>query len=379
MSDNSGFFDDGFDDESPVPMREEAPRPEATPSGPVKTRRTNVGGKPFSSRNPVTIGAIGLVFLLVILYAAFNASKLPIIGGGTTYTAMFTEDAGLRPNDDVRIAGVKVGTVSSTSLDGSQVKVKFKVKNAFVGDQSTVDIKLKTLLGAKFLSVDPLGTKKQDPHIPIPTTRTSSPFDIYPAFTELTQTVDSIDTTKLAQAFGVLSSDFSGTPATVKPVLTGLSRLSETIASRDTQLRNLLAQANSVTTVLADRDQQLQQLLSDGGLLLDELNARRDAIHQLLINTTTLSQQLQGLVNDNQKTIGPMLANLHQVLSLLQNNQDSLDRSLQLLAPFYRVFANALGNGRWFDNYICNLGPGGIVSLISGGKLANADAGCLPQ
>ena len=53
-----------------------------------------------------------------------------------------------------------------------------------------------------------------------------------------------------------------------------------------------------------------------------------------------------------------MLENLGQALALLQNNQDSLDRGLQLLAPFYRVFANALGNGRWFDNYICNLGAG---------------------
>jgi phospholipid/cholesterol/gamma-HCH transport system substrate-binding protein len=379
VSDDTRFFDDGYD-ESPVPMRDEPEkRPEATPTGPVKTRKTNVGGKPFSARNPTTIGAIGLVFILVILYASFNAAKLPIIGGGTTYTAMFTEDAGLRPNDDVRIAGVKVGKVSSATLAGNQVKVKFRVKNAFVGDQSTVDIKLKTLLGAKYLAIDSLGTNKQDPHQVIPLSRTKSPFDIYPAFTELTQTVDSINTDQLAQAFGVLSTDFQGTPASVKPVLTGLSRLSQTIASRDTQLRTLLSKANSVTTVLADRDQQLQQILSDGGLLLDELNARRDAIHSLLINTTTLSQQLSGLVADNQKTIGPMLENLRQVLALLQNNQDSLDRGLQLLAPFYRVFANALGNGRWFDNYICNLGPGGILALLSKGTLASADAGCLPS
>ena len=385
MTDDISRFDD---DESPVPMTDEEPaaaprshsrrdrRPEAKPSGPVKTRRVSVGGKPFSQRNPVMIGAIGLVFILVVLYAAFNASKLPIIGGGTTYTAMFTEDAGLGPNDDVRIAGIKVGTVSSASLDGALVKVKFKVKNAFVGNQSTVDIKLKTLLGAKYLAIDSIGTTKQDSHQPIGVDRTSSPFDIYPAFTELTQTVNSIDTQKLAQSFEVLAQDFSGTPDTVKPVLTGLSRLSQTIASRDQELRTLLAKANSVTGVLASRDQQIQQLLGDGAALLQELNSRRDAIHSLLVNTTTLSQQLEGLVADNQKTIGPMLNNLGQTLKILNDNQDSLDRSLQLLAPFYRVFANALGNGRWFDNYICNLGVGGIAAILTVG---NADAGCLPS
>ena len=361
-------------DEPLIPLREEPAPATSAPSGPVKTRRTNVGGKSFSSRNPKIIGAIGLVFILVILFAAFNASKLPIIGGGTTYTAMFNEDAGLRPNDDVRIAGVKVGTVSGASLDGDKVKVTFKVKNGFVGDESTVAIKLKTLLGAKYLAIDSMGTKKQDSHQTIPVSRTSSPFDIYPAFTQLTKTIDTIDQAQLAKAFGVLSSDFANTPSSVKPVLTGLSRLSNTIASRDTELRLLLSKAQSVTAVLAGRDQQLQQLLSDGGLLLDELNARRDAIHALLINTTTLSIQLEGLVSDNQKTIGPMLDNLHGVLALLQNNQDSLDRGLQLLAPFYRVFANALGNGRWFDNYICNLGAGGLAATLTAG---NADAGCL--
>jgi phospholipid/cholesterol/gamma-HCH transport system substrate-binding protein len=269
-----------------------------------------------------------------------------------------------------------VGTVSSTSLDGSLVKVKFKVKNAFVGDQSTVDIKLKTLLGAKYLAIDSVGTTKQSPHQAISVDRTTSPFDIYPAFTELTQTVNSIDTQQLEQSFDVLAQDFAGTPASVKPVLTGLSRLSTTIASRDTELRTLLAKANSVTGVLASRDQQLQQLLGDGAALLQELNSRRDAIHSLLVNTTTLSQQLEGLVADNQKTIGPMLNNLGQTLKILNDNQDSLDRSLQLLAPFYRVFANSLGNGRWFDNYICNLGVGGIAAILTVG---NADAGCLPS
>jgi phospholipid/cholesterol/gamma-HCH transport system substrate-binding protein len=131
-----------------------------------------------------------------------------------------------------------------------------------------------------------------------------------------------------------------------------------------------------VTSVLAQRDQQLQALFADGSQLLDMLNQRRDAIHSLLVNTSELSQQLQGLVADNEKTIGPMLTNLGKTLQLLQDNQDALDRSLELLAPFYRVFSEALGNGRWFDNYICNLGVGGIAAILTGG---NTDAGCLPS
>jgi phospholipid/cholesterol/gamma-HCH transport system substrate-binding protein len=331
----------------------------------MQTRRVNVGGKPFSSRNPTTIGAIGLVVIIALLWAAFNADSLPLIGGGTTYTAYFKEDANLRSGDDVRIAGVKAGKVDSISLtDNDQVKVTFKIKSGFVGNQSTVAIKIKTLLGAKYLAIDSVGQDAQDPSKAIGIDRTVTPFDIYPAFTELTNKVDAIDTDNLAKALSTLSSAFSQTPQSVQSVLQGMTRLSETISSRDQQLQTLLARANQVTGVLASRDTELQKLFQDGGLLLDELNARRDEIHSLLLNTTTLSIQLEGLVHDNEKTIGPLLDQVQKVLALLQANQDSLDRGLSLLGPFYRVFNNTIGNGRWFDNYICNLSIPGILGTI---------------
>jgi phospholipid/cholesterol/gamma-HCH transport system substrate-binding protein len=334
-------------------------------ASPLKTKKTPRIGRSFSSRNPLPIGAIGLVFLLVLLIAAFNASKLPLIGGGTPYSAYFTESANLKSGDDVKIAGIKVGTVQSVSIDTDKnlVKATFTVKNGFVGNKSTVDIKLKTLLGAKYLGVDSKGVTSQDHSKTIPVSRTTSPLDIYPAFTELTNTIDQINTGDLSKAFRTLAQDFQGTPQDVRPVVTGLSRLSTTIASRDEALQTLLGRANQVTGTLAARDQDLTKLISDGNLLLQELNARRDAIHSLLINTQTLSTQLRGLVADNQKTIGPLLSGLDKILTLLHDNQDSLDRGLALLGPFYRLFNNVIGNGRWFDNYIQNLSPCGIFAL----------------
>ncbi len=129
-----------------------------------------------------------------------------------------------------------------------------------------------------------------------------------------------------------------------------------------------LAKARGVTGVLADRDKQLTTLISDGNLLLAELTARREAIHALLDNTSLLTAQIEGLVADNQATLKPSLDELHGVLKLLQDNQDSLDRGLQMLAPFYRVFANTLGTGRWFDTYIQNLSLPGILGVAGVGN-----------
>jgi phospholipid/cholesterol/gamma-HCH transport system substrate-binding protein len=329
------------------------------------------------------------VVIIALLWAAFNAAKLPLIGGGTVYTAAFPESADLQAGNEVRIAGLTVGAVTAVTLQNNQsactppgapavltcVKVTFRVKNAFVGDTSFISINLKSLLGAKYLAVDSTtdspngpGHGKQNPSIEIPVARTMSPYDIYTTLGQLTTTVNQINTTDLGNSFNAIATALEQTPnSSVKTLLDGLSRLSQTVSSRDAELTSLLAAANNVTGVLASRDQQVAALLSDGGLLLDELNQRRDAIHSLLLNTASLSAQLQGLVSDNQATIGPMLQQLGGVLNILQANQDSLDRGLQLLAPFYRVFTNTLGNGRWFDSYISNLSVCGILGLSSVG------------
>jgi len=326
-------------------------------------------GRSFASRNPTVIGAIGLVVLAVLLWAAFNAQKLPIIGGGTPYAAIFSEASGLVPDDEVRIAGVKVGTVTGVKLDGPNgrdVKVSFRVKNAFVGDQTEAVIKIKTLLGRKYLELDPAGTAKQKSGSTIPLTRTQTPFDVYPVFSDLTKTVGAIDTKQLGQSLETIAQTFKDTPSDVKSTLDGLSRLSETISSRDQALRTLLARANQVTGVLADQDQQISQLITDGNALLDELNQRRQAIQTLFLNTSQLALQISGLVADNQKTLQPALDQLHGVLNILEKNLDNIDRGLALLAPFYRVFANTLGNGRWFDTYIQNLSAGGVLGTLTG-------------
>jgi phospholipid/cholesterol/gamma-HCH transport system substrate-binding protein len=200
----------------------------------------------------------------------------------------------------------------------------------------------------------------------IPLSRTLTPFDVYPAFADLTKTLGAIDTSTLGKSLETIAQTFKDTPASVSSTLDGLSRLSMTVSSRDQALRTLLARANSVTGVLADQNAQISKLITDGNLLLDELNQRRDAIRTLFLNTSALSLQISGLVSDNQKTLKPALDQLKGVLDVLEKNLDSIDRGLALLAPFYRVFTNTLGNGRWFDTYIQNLSSAGVFGTLTG-------------
>src|ERR1700712_5099854 len=172
--------------------------------------------KPFRDRNPVIIGAVSLTVIALLVFLAFNAQSLPLIGGGTSYKAQFTEAAGLKPDDPVRVSGVKVGKVESLALEHGAVTVQFRVKDAFVGDRSEAAIKIETVLGAKYLALVPRGTSPLNPDTMIPKDRTASPYDVVQAFADLSSTVDNIDTTQLASSFEVLSQTFANTPDEVR-------------------------------------------------------------------------------------------------------------------------------------------------------------------
>jgi phospholipid/cholesterol/gamma-HCH transport system substrate-binding protein len=325
--------------------------------------------KSFRSRNPIPIGIAGIVVIALGLTVAMFSDDLPIIGGGTTYSAQFSEAAGVEADDEVRIAGVKVGKVTDVSLEGSNVVVTFKVKDAWVGDDTSAAIKIKNVLGQKYLSLDPDGRDVLDPSIPIPRNRTTSPYDVLEAFRGLAETTNAIDTNQLAQSFEVISQTFADTPDDVKGALTGLQQLSTTISSRDQQLATLLSNTREISQTLADRDAEVVQLLQDGNLLLDEISRRRDAIKTLLEGTQALAKELSGLVADNQKQLGPVLTSLDQLTGMLQRNQDALGKGIKNMAPFVRLFNNAVGNGHWFDNYICGLLPPALGPINEEGCL----------
>jgi phospholipid/cholesterol/gamma-HCH transport system substrate-binding protein len=314
--------------------------------------------KPFRERNPVVVGAISLAAIAVLIMAAFRAQDLPLIGGGDTYYAAFSESGGLKPNDEVRIAGVRVGKVESVGLDGDHVKVTFLVdSDSGFGKDTNAAIKVKTLLGAMYLSLEPAGPGQLAEGAEIPVERTSSPYDVVEAFSGLAETSDRIDTDQLAESLGTLADLTRNTPEEFRAALDGVSKLSANIAARDGQINTLLKNLERVSTVLDDRDEDIVGLMKDSDVLFRALVARREAVHNLLVSTSGLSKELTTLIRQSRADLKPALEHVENVLAVLNKNEDNLDNSLRLMEPFYRVFASTLGNGPWFDTYIQNLPP----------------------
>lgn len=313
---------------------------------------------PFRERNPVVIGAISLAMIAASLVVAFRAGDLPVIGGGDTYYAAFSEAGGLKVNDEVRIAGVRVGKVDSVTLDGDHVKVAFKVDTAEeFGPTTNAAIKVKTLLGAMYLSLEPAGAGQMKEKATIPIERTASPYDVVEAFEGLASTSEQINTDQLATSLTTLADLTRNTPEEFRAALDGVTRLSANVAARDGEINTLLVNLEKVSRVLDERDEDIVALMRDADVLFRALVTRREAIHDLLTSTSTLSRELTLLVRQSRADLKPALTHLENVVNVLNKNEDNLDNSLRLMAPFYTVFANTLGNGPWFDTYIQNMPP----------------------
>jgi phospholipid/cholesterol/gamma-HCH transport system substrate-binding protein len=319
---------------------------------------------PFRERNPVKIGAVSLLTLLALILVAFKADSLPLIGGGDTYYAAFTDSSGIKPNDEVRIAGVRVGKVTSVELEDGHVKVAFKVSGrADFGTETNAEIKVKTLLGSMFLALQPEGSGQLEEGSTIPTSRTRSAYDVVQAFSGLAERAEKIDLPQLTTSLNTLAEATANTPEELQSTLKGLSALSANVAARDDQLNTLLGNLKKVSGVLAERDQDIVTLMKDSDELLRAVVARREAVHQLLVSTSKFSTELTALVQQTRADLKPALSNLKSVVDVLRKNQNNLDNSLRLMAPFYRVFTNVLGTGPWFDNWISNLPPGPALGV----------------
>jgi phospholipid/cholesterol/gamma-HCH transport system substrate-binding protein len=191
----------------------------------------------------------------------------------------------------------------------------------------------------------------------IPVTRTSSPYDVVDAFSGLAETSERIDTDRLAESLTTLADLTRNTPEEFQAALDGVSRLSTNVAAKNGQINELLGNLQNVAEVLDARDQDIIGLMRDSDVLFRALVERRDAVHRLLVSTSRLSTELTQLVRQSRADLKPALTHLESVVDVLNKNEDNLDNSLRLMAPFYNVFASTLGNGPWFDTFIQNIPP----------------------
>ncbi len=308
--------------------------------------------------NLTRAGVIGTVLMVLVIAIGLQPDQLVQLATSVRHKALFTEAGGIAVGNDVTLSGIKVGSVSEVSLRNGDAQITFTTEGKYpLGSLTTAHIRTGSLLGERILALESDGSGSLAQSEVIPTSRTSSPYSLTDAVSDLTTNTAGTDTGSLNQSLDTLSATIDQLAPRLGPAFDGLSRLSRSINSRNENLASLLKSAGDVTGVLAQRSDQLNTLILNANDLFGVLNDRRDALVDLLANTAAVSQQLIGLVADNEKQLAPTLQRLNSVTEVLEKNRDNIANALPNIKKFMLASGETLANGPFYNAYVPNLSP----------------------
>ena len=311
--------------------------------------------KNFRERSPFLIGILSILGIAIGMGLAFSIDKLPFVKQAYEIEADFANAAGLKAENQVRVAGVKVGTVSDIELLSDRVRVTLEIDNGVeIPDDAFAEIKLATILGTKFVDIDGRGGEpflEDGDHIPLE--RTAVPYEIYQASNEGTGVLEGLDGDALNASLRELAKVVTVTQEELGNALSGVNALGQSLNAKDDELKSLLAESNKLTAFLADEGDELVRLIDSSNVVLETLAGQQDEIQSLLESTQFMSDQLTSLLRNNRGNLDAVLARLDRAIGVLARNAEHLDVAFEYAGPSTRYFGKVFSQGRWGDIYDC--------------------------
>ena len=302
-----------------------------------------------------------LIFMVV---TALATSVLAIIignlsfGSSTSYRAEFSDATGLVKGDDVRIAGVKVGTVKGISIvDRTRALVTFDVQSSTALTRSThADIRYRNLVGQRYIAltneIGSTGVLAAGSTIPI--SKTSPALDLtvlFNGFKPLFQALSPSDVNELSYE---IIQVFQGQGGTLNGMLAHTASITQTLADRDQVIGQLITNLNSVLAHVGQRNRQLNQLITTFRQFVGGLKKDRGAILGSLDQISALSVQTADLVSGIR---APFVSDIHHLRGFAANldrGRPEIDRALQVLPIKLTKVGRTAIYGSWFNFYLCD-------------------------
>jgi phospholipid/cholesterol/gamma-HCH transport system substrate-binding protein len=287
-------------------------------------------------------------------------------GARTTYTARFTDASGLLPGDDVRIAGVVVGSVDDVRIvDRRFAEVAFSVAQdqplpASVG----ASILYRNLIGQRYLALEqgpgPSGEKLPEGGT-IPVERTRPPLNLTVLFNGFKPLLTALDPEQVNQLSFEIIQVLQGQGGTVKSLLAHTASLTNTLADRDEVIGQVIDNLNAVLDTVNARDGQLSELISSLQALVSGLSKDREPIGDAIVSIGELTHVTADFLEDARPPLKDDIGHLGDLAENLNAQDERLEQTIKNLPPKLKKVIRAGSYGSWFNFYLC--GASGKVGL----------------
>ncbi|NKZ02548.1 MCE family protein [Actinomadura latina] len=304
------------------------------------------------------------------------------------YKAIFTDATGLLDNDDVRVAGVRVGQIEGIKLyRGDKAEVTFSVAEdgpfkAGLPSTTQAQIRYRNLMGQRYLALTDGAGQANDylkPGGTIPVAQTKPALDLttlFNGFRPLFRALEPKDVNSLAmQIIQVLQ----GEGGTINSLLAHVASLTNTLADRDQVIGRVIDNLNTVLGTIDERHDQVDQLVRDLRGFVSGVSGDRKAIFDSVAALNDLTGTTQDLLSDARPSIKNDIAGLRKLAGTFNANGAELDAGLKRSPKRLEGLVNISSYGSWFNMYICGLDarvrlPGGPVYQTP--AIVNENARC---
>jgi phospholipid/cholesterol/gamma-HCH transport system substrate-binding protein len=273
------------------------------------------------------------------------------------YKAIFTDATGVVKGDDIRVAGVKVGSVKSVDIvDRTRARVTFTVRDATaVTRSSTATIRYRNLVGQRYISVTQgVGdTSRMPDDSTIPLSRTQPALDLtvlFNGFKPLFAALTPADVNRLSYE---LIQVFQGEGSNLEGLLRSTGSVTQTLADRDQLIGDVITNLNTVLKTIGDRDQQLSALIVQFRAFMAGLVQDKDAILNSLDSVSVLARETADITTGIRPGFVASVKELRQVAANLNQGRDEIDRALQILPIKLEKIGRTAIYGSFFNFYLC--------------------------
>jgi phospholipid/cholesterol/gamma-HCH transport system substrate-binding protein len=307
-------------------------------------------------------GVIGVLVIVVALVATAMAYLNPT--GHTTYSAHMANSAGVRVEDQVRIAGIPVGKVTSVRLDGAFVEMKFDVEDSVVvGADSTLDVKLLTPLGGHYISLDPKGASPLGRNV-IPSSRVTLPFEVNDIIQAATPVIKEVDGDVIHDTFAEVANAANNYPDAVRNLISSADSLTAALSTSTDDFHRSLDFVNDGLQALTVNRGQLITLIDQFAVLGRMYTSKAVDIVEFFGLLKELTRMLDRIAVFYAREVAPITEGFEDIIDTLTAHPERWGMALDGLGQTLNIVVPMLsGNGVVFDEGDKRLAPGQDLCL----------------
>jgi phospholipid/cholesterol/gamma-HCH transport system substrate-binding protein len=277
----------------------------------------------------------------------------------TPYRAVFVDAVNLNDGDEVRLAGVRVGSIKSVKLyEGVKAMVTFGVDRSVpLTTSTTAVIRYRNLIGQRYLALvdGPGGGRELKRNEVIPETRTTPALNLNTLFNGFRPLLAGLEPADINTLSFELVKVLQGEGTTVESLFSRVASLTGALADRDALIGQVIANLNGALGPLDSRDKQLTDMITNLQAFISGLSADRDAIGDSLVGineltgtTASLLEEVRPSLAEDVKQLGILAAGLDEPAS-----RKMLDHFLTATPAKLQVSTPEASYGAFLNFYVC--------------------------